>query len=178
MNDKDIRKILIPYLQDTHEDGKIINEWGTMGDVIMDIAILEQSVITGFEIKSDRDTLSRLQNQIKYYDYICDLCYVVVGDKFIKKIADHIPSHWGIIHISSDGDIHQVRLPLCSPIDIDRLVGCLWRDECIKLIKCFGIKGYSNKNKRQLCKLITSNISEEDIRRYVCYFVKRREGWK
>lgn len=178
MNDKDIRSVLIPYLKDAHENGKIINEWGTMGDVIMDIAIVEPGAITGFEIKSDRDTLSRLSNQVKYYDYICDICYVVVGDKFISKIADNIPSHWGIIYVSEEGDIINKRMALCSPVDINRVVACLWKQECIDLIKWFGIKGYSNKNKRELCRMIVKNISEEDIRKYVYYLVKRREGWK
>lgn len=177
MNDKAIRAAILPYLGETYMEGKIIEEWGTMGDVIMDIAILEEGGITGFEIKSNHDTLSRLPNQVIYYEYLCDNCYVIVGDKFVGKISQHIPDSWGIIYVGED-DVITLRESISTGIDIKRLVDCLWNPEKVELIKLFKIRGYSNKNSRQLTDIILGNLTDSDIRKYVSHLIKCRKGWK
>lgn len=177
MNDKEIRKQLMPYLKEEYAGDKIIQEWGTMGRVVLDIAIIGDATITGLEIKSDRDTLSRLPRQVRYYNFLCDYNYLVVSEKFISSAEDNIPVNWGILFVTEQ-DIIIHRHAMENKNRLLYMVNSLWRDELISILKENNIKGYSNKNCRQLSAMIIKNMSEQDIRKIVCHKLKSRINWK
>lgn len=57
-------------------------------------------IFTGYEIKSDKDSLQRLSTQIPEYDIYLEKNYIVVGEKYSSKIKEYIPKYWGIIVVS------------------------------------------------------------------------------
>lgn len=177
MRDKDIRNQLLPYLKEEYMGDKIIEEWGTMGRVVLDLAIIGEATLTGFEIKSDRDTLSRLPKQVRYYNFLCDYNYLVVSEKYSSVAEDHVPSSWGIIFVTEQ-DIIIKRPAMENKNRLLYMVNSLWKDELISILKENNIKGYSNKNCRQLSQLIIKNMNEYDVRKIVCHKLKCRIGWK
>lgn len=177
MKDKDIREYLMPYLKEEYMGDKIIEEWGTMGRVVLDLAIVGDTTLTGLEIKSDKDTLSRLPNQVRYYNFLCDYNYLVVSKKYIDEAESHIPSTWGIIYVTEE-DIIIRRPAMENKNRLLYMVNSLWRDELISVLKENSIKGYSGKNCRQLAQLIIKNLDELTIRKIVCHKLKARINWK
>ena len=70
MNDKEIRKILISWLQAVNSEIRIYQE-KSIGASICDLMAVTDC-LTGYEIKSDLDNYQRLDRQIKNYDKIFD----------------------------------------------------------------------------------------------------------
>ena len=64
LHDKDIREPLFEYLEETHGKIRIIEE-KNMGESRADVVMICPESITGIEIKSDADTYTRLEGQIK-----------------------------------------------------------------------------------------------------------------
>ena len=100
MNDKEIRKILISWLQAGNSEIRIYQE-KSIGASICDLMAVTDC-LTGYEIKSDLDNYQRLDRQIKSYDKIFDKNYVVVGQQHHTTVEERVPSHWGIIVIMND----------------------------------------------------------------------------
>ena len=63
MNDKEIRKILVSYLQAQGNEMRIYQE-KSIGNSICDLMTVTDR-LTGYEIKSDGDNYQRLDAQIK-----------------------------------------------------------------------------------------------------------------
>lgn len=53
-----------------------------------------------YEIKTDRDTLKRLQNQIAQYRLFFDHIHVIAGESHIEELIHDLPSMVGVVKIS------------------------------------------------------------------------------
>lgn len=67
------------------------------GKAKADIALIENSKLTGIEIKSDRDSLQTLRRQTVYYDYTFDELVVICTKKYLNGVEERVPSFWKII---------------------------------------------------------------------------------
>ena len=94
MNDKSIRKILISYLQTINKEIRIYQE-KSIGSSICDVMAVTDK-LTSYEIKSDCDNYSHLNEQIKAYDKFFDENYIVVSDKHLNSAFQTVPNYWGI----------------------------------------------------------------------------------
>lgn len=95
MDDKAIRGILIEWLQANYPEGRIYQE-KSIGESVCDV-MLVSDCLTGFEIKSDRDSYRRLPRQVEYYQQYFDYNYLVVGERHGASAGAKIPDNWGII---------------------------------------------------------------------------------
>src|SRR3989338_4672282 len=104
-NDKIIRKVLRLVLEEELKEYKkeknlpaeIFEEFGVShGTARIDFAIIN-GVMHGYEIKSDRDTLDRLPEQMKQYNTVFDKMTLVVGKKHLYHAVNTVPYWWGII---------------------------------------------------------------------------------
>lgn len=73
-----------------------------------DLAILNGTA-TVYEIKSERDTLARLENQINNYQKVFAKIYVVAGETHIPSVMDSTPSSVGILCLNRRNQITRVR---------------------------------------------------------------------
>ncbi|MHB1479399.1 MAG: sce7726 family protein [Acidithiobacillus ferrooxidans] len=73
-----------------------------------DLAILNGTA-TVYEIKSDRDSLARLTNQIANYRKVFAKVYVIVGDAHIQEVIDSMSSDIGVMSLNHRCRIHTVR---------------------------------------------------------------------
>ncbi len=74
----------------------VIDELGLKhGKNRADIAVINEN-LTGYEIKSDEDTLNRLSGQIKAYNDVFNKAAIVVGGRYYRQVKEKVPDWWGI----------------------------------------------------------------------------------
>lgn len=96
LDDKEIRSILISRLS-TYKDCKVFEELTVpSGKARADVVAVNGHVIA-YEIKSDFDSIIRLETQIPEYDKNFEMNYIVVGSKYEDSISNFVPDYWGII---------------------------------------------------------------------------------
>lgn len=142
-NDLIIRSALKKILKKKHAKDKelrIIDELGVQhGSVRIDIAVIN-GIMHGYEIKSDRDTLARLPEQMTEFNTVFDQLTLVVGKQHLYQAIHIVPDWWGITiaRINSKGKIvlQTIREPEDNKeqdkVSIARL---LWRDEALRILE-------------------------------------------
>lgn len=145
----------------------------------------------GFEIKSEVDSLTRLESQIHYYSMVFKRCSLVVTEKHEAKAIAMIPDWWGVILALSTGfdeygepldDIilMQTREALENPAPLVpySLTQLLWRSELIDLVKTWSIDVAKTGSKRVLRTAISKQLPLEELERTVITYLAEREEWK
>ncbi len=98
----------------------MINEF-RVDDCKADVAIFNGTA-TVYEIKSERDSLSRLQNQIDAYRKFFASVYVIAGANHIDSILSSVPDDVGVLCLNSDYGIKNIREATDSPARTESLV--------------------------------------------------------
>lgn len=99
LRDVDMRQSLAGWLAATHDsdEARILHEVKIpRPSARIDLALVNGE-LTSYEIKSDVDSLSRLQSQIPACNRVFDKAYIVVTGRHIRVCLKKIPSWWGII---------------------------------------------------------------------------------
>jgi hypothetical protein len=186
LKDADIRSALIQMLRLEHADDNdtiIINELGVLhGQTRVDVAVIN-GIIHGFEIKSECDTLHRLENQMKDYNMVFDRMTIVVAEIFLEKVKEIVPRWWGIVVVKNKNGVPVLR-PVRkgrknSSVDPFSLVHFLWKDEAIDVLKEKGLhRGYLSKPKSKIYEHLVENVSLYEIKSIVNHQLKSRQGWR
>lgn len=156
MQDKEIRKILIKYLKQRHSEYRIYQE-KSIGSSICDLMLVTDK-LTGFEIKSDSDSYERLSKQVTDYNLFFDDNYIVIGKSHIKSIESHVPKHWGIIKVDSNGT-ELIREPLPNR-SVQRLTQLrqLWRNELRQILLENNMPLFSKRGKLFISQKLVENV--------------------
>ncbi|HEY0010323.1 MAG TPA: sce7726 family protein [Candidatus Paceibacterota bacterium] len=162
----------------------ILDELGLcQGSARIDVAVLNGQV-HGYEIKSDLDTLERVDVQLSVYEKIFDRLTFVVGKKHLESVQLKIPAWCGITLIYADAKGQPKVKPIRSAkvnktVDPYSLVQLLWRDETINILRTLGkAQGMENKPRRVLWDHLATETSPSEINRYVRETLKARQGWR
>lgn len=187
MRDRDIRASLHTELQRAHRryasETLFINELGLcQGNARIDLAVVNGS-LSGYEIKSERDTLQRLPHQVEVYSKALDYVTIVASESHIIKTTDLVPNWWGLIATSfQEGEIifRLVRQPQANPtIDPYSVAQLLWRPEVASILSELGLKkGITGKSRQVLWQTLAETLSISDLRDRVRHTLKVREGWR
>jgi hypothetical protein len=185
MRDVDVRSALLAELSRRHrgESVLIVEELGVcQGEARVDVAVIN-GAISGFEIKSDVDTLSRLKGQIVVYNRILDYAHLVTGSRHLDKAVDVIPTWWGVTSARREGQqivLMDVRPSQPNPgVDARATVELLWRDEALAELKARGFaQGLSRAPRSDLWDKLASQVESDELRRAVCERVKARSRWR
>ncbi|MCH7713599.1 MAG: cold-shock protein, partial [Chloroflexi bacterium] len=104
IGDAEIRRVLLSRLANEHAkqaDTVFIEEFGICrGQGRVDLAVVN-SVFHGYEIKSNRDSMRRLENQVTQYSKVLDRATIVVGDRHLTDILNMVPQWWGVLRFES-----------------------------------------------------------------------------
>ncbi len=187
MNDPEIRQHFHQkYLERYRDiDGvRIVDELGLMnGACRADIAVVN-GLLVGYEIKSEEDSLIRLERQIEAYDAIFDLVTLIVCEKHRPIATNQLPKHWGIVvsFRAQEGRIkfrrkrRATRNPNVDPLSLARL---LWKREAVEVLEKLGEKqGISRSSRTVLYRRLIDRISLAHLKRIVRTYLKKREGWR
>lgn len=186
--DPDIRKLLYRKFTQTEEftsdpETKIVNEM----DVCFGISRIDVAVINGrlhgYEIKSEQDTLERLCSQIDAYNKVFDTITIVTAENHISKILDMVPDWWEIYYVSKDNNvptlIQQREFKINKQVNSFYLAQVLWKNELLELLNLHGIKKETkNKTRFALCSMVSENITQQEIKKFVREKLKSRKSWK
>ena len=187
MNDAEIRQNFHrKRLRQQHaqKDTLVIDELGLHhGKCRADIAVINGRLV-GYEIKSNNDSLRRLEEQIKSYSAVFDKVSIIVGDRYINSIQSHIPTWWGII-VSVRGSKGAVNFEIMrkaqknkrvEPISIAQL---LWRDEAAEILSKKKLPPKILRQPRDvLYEQLTDLLSANELRKIVRDYLKRRRNWR
>ncbi len=183
--DKDIRIALRRKLEDdpSYRGAALIEELGLLqGDSRIDLAVLNGS-LEGYEIKSARDTLKRLDLQIPAYNLVLDYVSVVVSPNHLYAIQTLLPAWWGVYLAQYQGQqliIEEVKRPLQNTkIDAHAIVQLLWRDEALGELRKRGqAKGITKKPRKQVWDRLVECTTLDELTIVVRETLKSRSDWR
>lgn len=140
--DVEIRQALRLRLANEHaeqDDTVLIEEFGICrGQSRVDLVVVN-SVVHGYEIKSNRDSMRRLESQVERYNKVLERATIVVGDRHLNAALDIIPNWWGVLLYRDSpkkSKFKVVRRSKKNPqIDSRSLVELLWLDEAIGFLQ-------------------------------------------
>lgn len=169
LDDHDIRKIVLEHVR-KFKDVKVREEYTTYSGKSRADIVAINSHFNAFEIKSDYDSLGRLPNQIKEYDLTFEKNYIVTGNKYINKISNFVPQHWGIIHVYKRNNnivFKYCRRPILNPyFDFKCFLGLIDSQTLKKMVMKSNIKtGINSKEirgsfKYPLLEKLDNNLSD------------------
>lgn len=185
LRDSQIRSALRSKLHSIHakeSNTAIIDELSLcQGDARVDVAVLNGS-FSGYEIKSDRDTLARLPHQLAVYEVCFDTMTIVVGTRHIRECSKTVPEWWGIWEAISTADgvrFESRREPqINKKITPDRVVQLLWRNETFEALKEIGIIPRRNARRRELWGTLVAAVSPERLFEIVRSRIRARGDWR
>lgn len=173
MNDRQIRSILIAYLQSAGGEVRIYQEKDIGGSVCDLMAVTDR--LTGYEIKSDRDNYKHLPSQVKAYDRFFDENYIVVGAQHEVSAEYRIPPHWGIIVIRDDAVYVKRKAFANKHVSRASQLHILWRLELNNLLTKTDLPLFTYKNKDYIIRQILERVSDEDIHTHLVYELMHRD---
>lgn len=182
--DIDIRQELHHYISTSFlHDKRVVDELDICrGIVRADVAVID-NYLHGFEIKSDKDSLVRLQNQIDHYSKVFDRVTIVTGETHLEKIMQIVPNWWGVL--LAQGDTGAVKLSSIretqpnEQVDVLSLLELIWKEEALSLLTEHGLqRGYISKPKQVIRERIAECFSFKEIHSFVVRQLKVRDKWR
>jgi len=169
----ELRKILerelTEYRSKTGKPADIFEELGVShGRARIDIAVVN-GVMHGYEIKSDKDTLSRLFDQMHEYNAVFDKITLVVGQRHLLDAIHRIPEWWGItlakIDLNQRIVFYSIREAMQDddaqvPVSIARM---LWRAEALKILEERGAADGIRSKPRNVIYEKLADVLKDDL---------------
>ena len=78
------------------------------GECKADLVVLN-GTSTVYEVKSERDSLSRLERQVAAYEKLFARVYVIAGEKHVPAVLASVPTDVGVLRLSSRYQISTLR---------------------------------------------------------------------
>lgn len=186
VRDQEIRLALRSWLNDQHAgdaDTRVVEELGLFqGRARIDVAVIN-GLLSGYEIKSQQDTLDRLPTQIDAYSQILDEVTVIASDCHAADVHRLVPPWWGImVAHPSDGSLlfEQRREAARNPApDRHALVQLLWRTEALAALEAFQLaEGLRRKPRRFIWERLADELPWGTLHEIVRNTLKSRDGWR
>jgi hypothetical protein len=170
MLDREIRETLCTWLDSQYAKVRIFDEL-VIGSARADI-ITVTDCLTGYEIKSDSDSYTRLEWQIPQYDKYFQKNFLVVGEQHRKSSEAHIPDYWGIlcVHQSESAiDLKILRSPDDNPnFSLSSQLTLLWRMELTNILIANRFPKYAKRSKRSICGFILEHVPQDRLQASIC----------
>jgi hypothetical protein len=149
----------------------------------IDVALLNGR-LHGYEIKSERDSLERLPEQVKLFSTTFDRVTIVVHSRHLRRVRRMVPRWWSIARAERSGQdvvIIKVRTGQRNQhVDTVAVAGLLWRDELIDVLH--GVGGCPSSIGRlpraALAGFLAASLSSDAIAEVVRAKLKARTGWQ
>jgi len=182
MNDPEIRKSLVKsyFKKFKSENCLLLEELAVLnGSSIADIVLISKIFNQAFEIKSARDSLSRLEKQINDYLQVFDYVTVITQASHYDDVERIVPSFVGIFLIYDDESFDYVRKAAASPyLKKEKMVKLLWKNEIYSFLRSKGYSKISHLRISKLEKILCENFSLNEIKSILFEGFKSRSNWK
>ncbi|RUV69498.1 hypothetical protein EOA50_26325 [Mesorhizobium sp. M1A.F.Ca.IN.020.30.1.1] len=181
-NDRMIRDAVKATLVSRHAgaDAVVVEELKTArGSGRLDLAVINGR-IEGIEIKSDLDTLSRLERQVGFFGAAADRMTLVVGARHISEAMARVPDWWSLVSATASSAGHiSLKTVRRGRLNRDQqsqaLARLLERDELVTLLEEFGLdRGFRAACYDELAERATAALCQKDLAAGVRHLLKRR----
>ncbi len=176
--DEDIRILLFDYL-DLHYPKVRTFEEKTIGRSRSDVVALLPYAIVGMEIKSDADSYTRLATQVSDYDKYFDMNYIVIGGSHVRHAHEHIPEHWGILHVDQTEEepiIREIRAAKANPkANLKTQFVFMWRRELHELLQQNKLPAYMGKSRKFIVDTLLSRVKNSKLKAQMCDLLFERD---
>jgi len=159
--------------QHRNPDTLVVDELGLRhGACRADIAIVNGHLV-GVEIKSDVDSLERLDAQIEGYSSVFDQAVLVTTHKHLRQAMERIPEWWGVVRAElgprGGVDFFTVRRTMPNPgVDLYSVSQLLWRTEAAEILSGLGAEPHLLRHSRAvLYEQLVSQLSPRELRKRV-----------
>jgi hypothetical protein len=175
MLEADIKALTLNYLRDKgiiNQDSIIMNEL-TIGNYLrrVDLAIFTNCKLIAFEIKSEADSLYRLDGQVDTYLKYFDKVIVISDSKFIPKMVTNLPKSVGLWEINKATIKVKNKGRYKNKIDSRQLIDYMDVVDLVRLTSTLKIR--SEKNRSSLESAI-ANVSNKNLRQEVQVSLNRK----
>ena len=185
MRDADIRRALHLALQTEHSsdpDTLIRHEVGVNAGKRRIDVVLVNGELTGYEIKSDEDTLARLAGQSEAYGQVLDRAILVTTQRHLEAATDMLPTWWGVMVAKPRKGairLNYTRKPtLNRQHDPFSLAQLLWRDEALEELSIRNAgRGLSKKARHYVWVALADAVHKKELRSIVRARLKARPDW-
>lgn len=188
MNDQDIRIVLKAELMRRYAKDNntlVLDEVGIRhGAARIDLVVVNHQ-LHGYEIKSDRDSLKRLPDQIRAYSSIMDRVTLVVGYRHAYEALKMVPEWWGVRLAETKKQSGTVvlsgaRSARNNPkVDLDAAVALLWRGEALAILEEMGAAGgVRSKRRSEIYKRLVELSDPDFLRSRIRQQLKQRRCWR
>lgn len=157
----------------------VIDELGLCrGQVRIDLAVVDGR-LHGYEIKSDRDSLRRLDGQVDLYGKVLDRATLVVGARHLVEALRLLPAWWGVLRVyptARGARLVLIRSGRRNPQrDARSLVELLWLDEArAMLARRDGARGFRGWPRRVVWDRVCEYYQVDEIAAAVRQSLKAR----
>lgn len=186
MLDADIRVAVearLRWLHGAEPETRYRHELGLcLGQTRVDVAAINGK-ITGCEIKSAQDKMSRLRTQVGIYDRVVDESYLVVEPRDLQRAESYIPRWWGIwvAHEvqGADPEIREHRPAQQNPeLQAYAIAQLLWREEGMAILRRLEEhRGMSRATRFEVWDKLVDVLDLPDLQREVRDALKGRPEW-
>jgi hypothetical protein len=172
LNDADIRSRLTDWLsrEFAHDGSTVVyHEFAVpRPSARADVAVVNGR-LSGFEIKSDLDTFSRLPQQIASYSAVFERVTLVTTAGHLEKAIAYIPAWWGILVAHPNAPLSLIRpARMNREVDVKKamyLLSCAELQEIAWSKDC----AFSTKSRKShlidiLCQAVSKTKLMEEIR--------------
>ena len=149
----------------------------------VDVAVIAEAM-HGVELKSDRDSLARLERQMSSYSSVFDFCTLVVTPRHLSGARERLWRGWGLAVLQPDpsGQLRYRQVRQARPnrrVQPGMLVQLLWRSEALAALEAAGAAdGYRSKPRTDLWDRLCEVCPVEELKTTVRTALKERRGWR
>jgi hypothetical protein len=165
-------------------DTLVLNELGLRhGKCRADIAVVNGN-LTGYEIKSDEDSLKRLEEQIEAYGAVFDRASLITSLKHLEAALSQLPAWWEIIVCEQDtlGDVHFKiwrNGEDNTGIDPVAVAELLWKAEAVQILKSLGESSSLLRERRSvLYERLAGKVDLAQLQHRVRQCLRSRRNWR
>jgi hypothetical protein len=179
--DYNIREIFTKHHVKRYPKSRLLNEVRiNNGLAIADLVSVGINTSHCYEIKSDKDKISRIIEQSKSYDLVFNKISLITTSTHYKKAINIIPPYWGIIIVSNTpkNKVNYYRKADISPLFSKQIaLNTLWREELLKIVlkKNLSEKSINRASRSILIEALCENLSDTEICKYMNFFLIKRE---
>jgi len=179
--DKDIRDIFSTHYAKKFPKSNLLNEVRiNNGLAIADLVSVGRKTLHCYEIKSDRDKITRVIDQSRYFDIAFNKISLITTVAHQKRALDIIPDYWGLIIVSNTPQIkiNYIRKASFSPLfSKQKALLTLWRDELLNIMLMKNIieKSMNKFNRNELINILCNKLTTNEIYRSMNNYLVARE---
>ncbi len=149
----------------------------------IDVAVIN-GCIHGYEIKSAKDSLYRLESQFEVYRQTLQKLTIVTAQKHLDAITNRTPEWCGILEARQGARggirLETIRSARTNPdVDPVMMAHLLWKPEVLELLSQLG---YLQKDlrlpRKKLYELLCQTLTLREITNSIRHFMVKRQAWR